>query len=48
MSNNLFTKEDNKRIGLLSQLNIEKVPVHWLEGMLIELRKYNKKKQEKK
>lgn len=48
--NGALTKEEGKRIGLLSQLNIERCPAEWLEGLLINLRKYNaeKRKKEKK
>ena len=38
MINSCLTKEESERIGLLSQLNIEKVPVSWLNSMLIRLR----------
>lgn len=48
MINSCFTPEESKRISLLSQLNIEKCPAEWLEGLLINLRKYNAKKKENK
>ena len=44
--NNCFPKEESERIGLLSQLDIEKVPVEWLKSVLKEWRK--KRKEVKK
>lgn len=46
-NNGCFTPEDSKRIGLLSQLNIEQCPVELLEAALKESRKRNKKIEEK-
>lgn len=39
-----LTKEESERIGLLSQLNIEKVPVGWLKSLLKDWRKEKAKK----
>lgn len=46
-NNGCFTPEDSKRIGLLSQLNIEQCQVEILEAALKESRKRNKKIEEK-
>lgn len=40
--NSCFPKEESERIGLLSQLNIEKVSVEWLKSVLKEWRKKRK------
>ena len=47
-NNSCLTAEDSKRLGLLSQLDIEKCPVELLEAALEETRKRNKDKGEKK
>lgn len=44
--NSCFPKEESERISLLSQLDIEKVPVEWLKSVLKEWRK--KRKEVKK
>lgn len=44
--NGALTKEESERIGLLSQLNIDKVPVEWLKEMAKRLAKYNKVNKE--
>lgn len=44
--NSCFPKEESERIGLLSQLNIEKIPVERLKSLLKDWRKEMKKKEE--
>lgn len=49
MKDRFFTKEESERIGLLSQLNIEKIPVERLKSLLKDWRKeINKKEKEGK
>lgn len=47
-NNGCLSVEENKRIGLFSQLNIERCPVELLEAALRETRKRNKSKEKKK
>lgn len=48
MINSCLTKEESERIGLLSQLNMKRVPVEWLREMAKRLDKCNKEKKVKK
>ncbi len=48
MINSCLTKEESERIGLLSQLNMKRVPVEWLKGLIKQLDRYNAEKKNKK
>lgn len=48
MINSCLTKEESERIGLLSQLNANNVPVEWLKKLIKQLDRYNAEKKNKK